>query len=159
MLAGPRALRRSDRRRRGSSTSPWRARDVRVAPACDDGAGHWLSELDPEGEIAGLPAVVREEQIGGSAAWPDDYIVVRGWSEGTALLYEAIQEADDEDRVKAAFQARLGNAARGLGAADAKQRACSEGLRKRRFAELRGDSDGLAARPGAGDDPDHGVCL
>ena len=107
MLAGPRALRRSDRRRLGSSTSPWRARDVRVAPACDDGAGHWLSELDPEGEIAGLPAVVREEQIGGSAAWPDDYIVVRGWSEGTALLYEAIQEADDEDRVKAAFQARL----------------------------------------------------
>ena len=70
-------------------------------------AQDWLSELDPDGEIARLPAVVREELIGGSAAWPDDYIVVRGWSEGTAILQEALQEGDDEHRVKAAFLARL----------------------------------------------------
>ena len=50
---------------------------------------------------------MREELIGGSAAWPDDYIVVRGWSEGTALLHEAMQEGDDEDQVKAAFLTRL----------------------------------------------------
>ena len=56
---------------------------------------------------AALPAVVREELIGGSAGWPDDYIVVRGWSEGTALLHEAMQEAEDKDQVKAAFFARL----------------------------------------------------
>ena len=66
-------------------------------------AQDWLSELDTDGEIARLPAVVREELTGGSAAWPDDYIVVRGWSEGTAIL----QEADDEDQVKAAFLARI----------------------------------------------------
>ena len=51
--------------------------------------------------------MVREELIGGSAACPDDYIVVRGWSQGTALLHEAMQEGDDEDQVKAAFLARL----------------------------------------------------
>ena len=56
---------------------------------------------------AALPAVVREELIGGSAAWPDDYIVVTGWSEETALLHEAMQEAEDKDQVKAAFFARL----------------------------------------------------
>ena len=67
----------------------------------------WLSELDPDGEIARLPAVVREELIGGSAAWPDDYIVVRGWSEGTGMLQEAMQETPDEDQAKAAFFARL----------------------------------------------------
>ena len=42
----------------------------------------WLSELDPDNEIPALPAEVRDELIGGSAVWPDDYIVVRGWSEG-----------------------------------------------------------------------------
>ena len=70
-------------------------------------AHEWVSELDQDGEIPALPAVVREELIGGSAAWPDDYIVVRGWSEGTALLHEAMQEGDDEDQVKAAFLTRL----------------------------------------------------
>ena len=70
-------------------------------------AQDWLSELDPDGEIVRLPAVVREELIGGSAAWPDDYIVVRGWSEGTALLQEALQVGGDEHRVKAASLARL----------------------------------------------------
>ena len=70
-------------------------------------AGDWLSELDPNDEIAALPPPVREELIGGSAAWPDDYIVVKGWSEGTAVLQEAMEEADDADRVKAGFFARL----------------------------------------------------
>ena len=67
----------------------------------------WLSELDPDGEITRLLAVVREELIGGSAAWPDDYIVVRGWSEGTGMLQEAMQETPDEDQAKAAFFARI----------------------------------------------------
>ena len=70
-------------------------------------AHEWVLELDQDGEIPALPAVVREELIGGSTAWPDDYIAVRGWSEGTALLHEAMQEGDDEDQVKAAFLARL----------------------------------------------------
>ena len=41
-------------------------------------AGDWLSELDPNDEIGALPEPVREELIGGSAAWPDDYRVVKG---------------------------------------------------------------------------------
>ena len=38
-----------------------------------------------------VPTAVREEMIGGSAAWPDDYVVVKGWSKGTAVLQEAIE--------------------------------------------------------------------
>ena len=52
-----------------------------------------------------------------------------------------------------------GGAARRLGAADAARRACAEGRLKRRFAYLRGDGEGPAGRPGAGDNPHHGVCL
>ena len=40
--------------------------------------GDWLSELDPNDEIAALPEPEREELIGGSAAWWDDYVVVKG---------------------------------------------------------------------------------
>ena len=35
-------------------------------------AGDWLSALDPNEEIGALPEPVREEPIGGSAAWRDD---------------------------------------------------------------------------------------
>ena len=70
-------------------------------------AGDWLSELDPNDEIAALPSPVREELIGGSAAWRDDYVVVKGWSEGTAVLQEAMDEAGDGDGVMARFFARL----------------------------------------------------
>ncbi len=66
-------------------------------------ARDWLSELDANEEIAALPEPVREELIGGSAAWRDDYVVVKGWSEGTAVLQEAMDEADGGDGVKAGF--------------------------------------------------------
>ena len=70
-------------------------------------AAEWLSELDPEDGIAALPSPVREELVRGSAAWPDDYRVVKGWSEGTAVLQEAMEEAGGGDRVSAGFFARL----------------------------------------------------
>ena len=57
--------------------------------------GDWLSELDPNDEIAALPSPVREELVGDGAAWPDDYVVVNGCSEGAAILQEAMEEADD----------------------------------------------------------------
>ena len=69
--------------------------------------GDWLSELDPNDEIAALPSPVREKQVGDGAAWPDDYVVVKGCSEGAAILQEAMEEADDGHRVKAGFFARL----------------------------------------------------
>ena len=50
---------------------------------------------------------MREELVAGSAAWQDDYVVVKGWSEGTAILLEAMDEASDADGVKAGFFARL----------------------------------------------------
>ena len=59
----------------------------------------WLSELDPNDEIAALPSPVREEPTGGTAAWPEDYRAVKSWSEGMAVLQEAMEEADDADRV------------------------------------------------------------
>ena len=89
-------------------------------------ARDWLSELDPNGEIAGLPAVVREELIGGSVAWPEDYIVVRGWSEGTTMLHEAIEEGDGENQVKAAFLNSLDSRREDWATADAAQRAHPE---------------------------------
>ena len=70
-------------------------------------AEDWLSELDPNDEIASLPEPVREELVAGSAAWRDDYVVVKGWSEGTTLLLEAMDEAKDADGVKTGFFARL----------------------------------------------------
>ena len=42
--------------------------------------GDWLSELDPNDEIAALPSPVREKLVGDGAAWPDDYVVVKGCS-------------------------------------------------------------------------------
>ena len=61
-------------------------------------ARDWLTELDPTDEIPALPSPVGEEMVGGSAAWPDDHRVVKGWSEGTTLLQEAMEEADYENR-------------------------------------------------------------
>ena len=70
-------------------------------------AGEWLSELDPDDGIPALPDPVREELVRGSAAWPDDYRVVKGWSGGTAILQQAMDESDEADRVRAGFFARL----------------------------------------------------
>ena len=70
-------------------------------------AGDWLSELDPNDEMAALPSPVREKLVGGSAAWSDNYVVVKCWSEGAAILQEAMEEAYDGHRVKAGFFARL----------------------------------------------------
>ena len=102
---------------------------------------------------------MREELTGGSAAWPEDYRVVKGWSEGTAVLQETREEADDADRVKAWFFARLESRREDWALRMLRKRACPEGRRKRRLAYLHGDSEVRAGRPGAGDDPDHGVCL
>ena len=48
-----------------------------------------------------------EELVGGSAAWPDDYRDVKGWSGGTAILQQFMEEADEAERVRVGFFARL----------------------------------------------------
>lgn len=55
-------------------------------------AGEWLSERDTDDGLAARPPPVREELVGGRAAWPDDYRVVKGWSGGTAILQQAVEE-------------------------------------------------------------------
>ena len=84
-------------------------RDVEVAAARAMTARDWLTELDPTDEIAALPSLVGEGLVGGSAAWPDDCRVVKGWSEGTALLQEAMEETDDENREGPAGQLGAGD--------------------------------------------------
>ena len=88
----PRGLRWSDRRPRGRSTSRLRAGCWESRPRVMT-TGDWLSELDPNDEIAALPSPVREKLVGDGAAWPDDYVVVKGCSEGAAILQEAMEEA------------------------------------------------------------------
>ena len=45
--------------------------------------------------------------MAGSAAWPEDYRVAKGWSEDTAALQDAMAEADDGDNAKALYFAWL----------------------------------------------------
>ncbi len=70
-------------------------------------AGDWLAEVDPEGEIAGLPARERERLIARSATWPDDHPIVDTWFEGTAVFDEALKSASGTRQPEAAFWERL----------------------------------------------------
>ena len=72
----------------------------------------WLAEVDSDGEIAGLAAAERDALVEESAAWPDRHFAVRGWSEGTALLHEAVEEGVGEGEVKTAFRGWPRNAQR-----------------------------------------------
>ena len=128
--------------------------EMRELRPCAMSAGDWLSELDPSDGIAALPLPVREELVGGSAAWPDDYRVVKGWSGGTAILQQVMEESDEADGVRAGFFARLEPRRE-----DWALWMRVEGRRKGRLEDLRGNGEGCAGRPGAGDDPHHGVCL
>ena len=121
--------------------------------------GDWLSELDPNDKIAALPAPVREELIGGSAAWRDDYVVVKGWSEGTAVLQEAMEEAGDADGVKAGFFARLEPRREDWALRMLRSAHVLKGAGKVDWKTFAGTAEGRAGRPGAGDHPHHGVCL
>ena len=103
--------------------------------------------------------MVQEELIGGSAACPDDYIVVRGWSQGTALLHEAMQEGDDEDQVKAAFRARLETRCEHWALRMLRSAHVLKGAGNIDWRPFAGTAMALLDGQGAGDDPDHGVCL
>ena len=93
---------------RGADRCHARTGDIGDAAARDYGGRLWLLEFDPNDEIAALPEPVREELIGCSAACREGDIVVKGWSEGTAVLQEALDEADEGVWVTAGFFGRLG---------------------------------------------------
>ena len=55
----------------------------------------WLAELDPEGEIAALPAAQREDLIVHSATWPKNYPETKYPAEGTTLYEDALESVSD----------------------------------------------------------------
>ena len=105
--------------------------------------GDWLSELDPNDEIAALPSPVREELVGDGAAWPNDYVVVKGCSEGAAIPAGGHGGGRRRTQGQGRVLCPAGVAARRLRAADAAQRASAEGRRKLRLENLRGTAKAL----------------
>ena len=89
---------------------------IDVALACDLGAlrprpmaaRDWLSVVDPEGELAGLPARDRDRLVERSGRWPEDHALVGTWAEGTMLMEPAMNDAaGGPGKPAPAFWARL----------------------------------------------------
>ena len=70
-------------------------------------ARDWLEEVDPEGHIARLPAPERDELVEASAAWPERYPEVEAWSEGTAVMQQALEDGVSSEGLAAAFWVRV----------------------------------------------------
>ena len=70
-------------------------------------AQDWLQEVDPEGDIARLTAAEREELVEASGVWPERYLDVQSWSEGTAVMQDALDDGVAVDGPSAAFWARM----------------------------------------------------
>ena len=70
-------------------------------------ARDWLEEVDPEGHIARLPAPERDELVEESAAWPERYPEVEAWSEGTAVMQQALEDRVSSEGLAAAFWVRV----------------------------------------------------
>ncbi len=88
---------------------------IDVARACGLGAlraqamtaRDWLSRIDPEGEVARLPASKRAELIELSRDWPLEYSLIEDWFEGTAIVEEALAGANGSRPQNAALWAAL----------------------------------------------------
>ena len=61
----------------------------------------WLAHLDPDGEIAALPAGERDRLVGASAHWPLSHPLVETWFEGTAVVAAALEGAENLQQVEA----------------------------------------------------------
>ena len=70
-------------------------------------AQDWFQEVDPEGDIARLTAEEREELVEAIAAWPERYLDVQAWSEGTAVMQEALDDGVSGDGPDKAFWVRM----------------------------------------------------
>lgn len=66
-------------------------------------AADWLAHLDPEGEIAALPADQLEDLIVHSATWPKNHPETKYWAEGTALYEGALESVADVEQLAPAF--------------------------------------------------------
>ena len=86
-----------------------------IASACGLGglrprsmtAAEWLEELDPEGEIAGLPDVRREALLAGGRDWPRSHPMTGTWLEGTAVYGDALDGVSEGEGVWRAFWSRV----------------------------------------------------
>ncbi len=61
----------------------------------------WLAHVDPDGEIAALPAAERGRLVNASAHWPHHHPLVETWFEGTAVVAEALERAGDLPQAEA----------------------------------------------------------
>ena len=76
-------------------------------------AQDWLQEVDPEGDIARLTAAEREELVEASGVRPERYLDVQFWSEGTAVMQDALDDGVAVDGPGAPFWARMAAPAEG----------------------------------------------
>ena len=118
-----------------------------------------LSELDPDDEIAAIPLPVRKELIGGECGLAGRLRRGEGLDGGDGGPAGSHGGGGRRIRSNGRVLHPDGGPAQRLGAADAAPRPRPEGCRIRRLKHLRGDREGLAGRPSAGDDPNHGLCL
>ena len=70
-------------------------------------ARDWLRRVDPGGEIARLTGAERETLVEASADWPMRYLDVEDWSEGTAMMQEALGEYSSGKELDAALWAKM----------------------------------------------------
>ena len=78
--------------------------DLRPRPM---GVPEWTALADPGGEVAGLSASERRVLVGRSAQWTLDHELVSTWSEGTAVVDEALDDAPGPRQLQAALWTRL----------------------------------------------------
>ena len=67
----------------------------------------WLTEVDPEGEIATLSVQKRGRLVNRSETWPDDHPIVETWYEGTAIFDEMLKEDQGPRQLEAAIWTHL----------------------------------------------------
>ncbi len=78
--------------------------DLRPRPT---GVPEWAALADPGGEVAGLSASERSVLVDRSAQWTLDHELVSTWSEGTAVVDEALDEAPGPRQLETALWTRL----------------------------------------------------
>ena len=71
------------------------------------GVPEWTALADPGSKVAGLSVRERRVLVGRSAKWPLDHALVSTWSEGTAVVDEALDGAPGPRQLQAALWTRL----------------------------------------------------
>ena len=70
-------------------------------------AREWLAHVDPDGVIAALPAGECDGLVASSARWPLAHPLVETWFEGTAVVAEALEDAENLQQAEARLWAAI----------------------------------------------------